>query len=150
MYPDGQNEPAAGRPTGGLWVSPTPETAGKRGNPRAFVVEPQPAVRAVLEYLLVREGYAVEAVAAVEAGLVTPGPALLVLADEDGGGLHVFESRDAAEDLRKAPLRAREPTGILAFLPKPFGVADVLRVVRAVRGFDGRRRERPRESPRTA
>ena len=144
MYPDGQNGSAAGRPNGGLWVTPTSETAEKRGIPRAFVVEPQPAVRAVLEYLLVREGYAVETVAAVEAGLVTPGPALLVLSDDDGRGLHVFESHDATKDLGRGTLRDREPTGILAYVPKPFGVADVLRVVRAVRRFDGRRSERPR------
>jgi len=35
--------------------------------------------------------------------------------------------------------------GIHAFLPKPFGVLDILRVVRAVGGFDARKQGPPRE-----
>jgi hypothetical protein len=68
----------------------------------------------------------------------------------DEGGLYVFESRDAAETLNGPPLGAQSSealsavTGIRAFVPKPFGAEDVLRVVRIVRGFDGRRRPRSR------
>jgi len=110
-------------------------------------VEPHPTVRVVLEYLLVREGYAVE-VGEVPFP-VAPGRALLLVAAADGSGLYAFVCENAAD----APA-AIEPgagsslenlsgtRGIEAFLPKPFGMEDVLRVVRLVDGFDGRRARR--------
>jgi hypothetical protein len=68
-----------------------------------------------------------------------------------GDGLYVFESRDAASTLEGLDPGAAPSletllgvTGIQAFVPKPFGAEDVLRVVRAVRGFDGRRRPHSR------
>ena len=141
MCPEGQRDLPVERPLGGFEGSPTPE------RPRAVIVEPHPAVCVVLEYLLAREGYSVEARG--EAPFAAPGPALMLVAADDG--LYVFESRDAA-----AILEGLDPgisssleifsgvKGIQAFVPKPFGARDVLRVVRAVRGFDGRRRPRPR------
>jgi hypothetical protein len=112
--------------------------------------EPHPAVRAVLEHLLLREGYAAE-VCGENRG-AAPGPALLLAGAEDGSGLHVFRTRDVAGALPRLSGRADLPGrpgleafGIHAFLPKPFGAADVLRVVWAVSGFDGRKKG-PRET----
>jgi hypothetical protein len=129
----------AERPLGGFEGPPTPE------RPRAVIFEPHPAVRVVLEYLLAREGYSVEARG--EEPFAAPGPALMLVAA--GDGLYVFESGDAAatlEGLDSGTSSSLETlpgvTGIQAFVPKPFGAGDVLRVVRAVRGFDGRRRPR--------
>ena len=141
MCPEGQRGLAEGSPLGDLRPSPT-----AKARARAVVREPHPAIRSVLEYLLSREGYAVEVVVGTAAA---PGPALALVSAGDGGGLYVFACGDAAEVVGPAP--AGDPldafpgaSGIRAFLPKPFGAADVLRVVRAVDGFDGRRRERPR------
>lgn len=130
MYPQARSEqPTDGRPVPGLDGSRTPEKT-KASGPRALVVEPHPAMRVALEYLLSREGYRVESSA--EAPENTSGPALVFLSGSDGHGLHVFEA-DGAADVSSA-------TGILAFVPKPFGAADVLRVARAVSGFDGRKK----------
>lgn len=141
MYPEGQPDLPAKRPLGGFEAPPTPE------RPRAVIFEPHPAVRVVLEYLLAREGYSVEARG--EAPFAAPGPALMLVAA--GDGLYVFESRDAAETLEgmesvvpSSLETLRGVTGIQAFVPKPFGAGDVLRVVRAVKGFDGRKRPRSR------
>ena len=143
MYPEGQTGLPAERPPGGFGTSSTPE------RPRAVIVEPHPAVRAVLEYLLSREGYSVEG--GGETPTAAPGPALMLVAA--GDGLYVFESRDAAGALGALHPEPSLETfagvgGIKAFVPKPFGAEDVLRVVRAVRGFDGRRRPRPRKKAR--
>lgn len=152
MYPDGWREAPVERPTEALDGTATPGIPQPPAVSRAVIVEPNPAVRSVLEYLLVREGFRTEAHAealfAVE-GLVEPGPALLLVAAGDGGGLHVVESRDAAVTLAEMSAAARaspgDPSGaagIRAFLPKPFGASDVLRVVRAVGGSDGHGRDR--------
>ncbi len=143
MFPEGQRGLVKGSPRGGPEVRPVGEF---RGVGRAVVREPHPAIRGALEYLLSRQGYDVE-VAGVAA--VEPGPALVLVSAGDGGGLYVFECGDAAEILERASgddsLEAFSGvTGVRAFLPKPFGADDVLRVVRAVDGFDGRRRERSR------
>ena len=147
MCPEGQIDLPAERPVGGF------ERLSLLKTSRAVIVEPHPAVRAVLEYLLAREGYAVETWEV--ASHVAPGPTLLLIAAEDGSGLHVVESLDAAETLAQLPRDERASpkalsgvTGIQAFIPKPFGAGDVLRVVRAVRGFDGRRRPRSRKQAR--
>ena len=139
MYPEGQTGLPAERPRGGFEGPPTPE------RPRAVIFEPHPAVRAVLEYLLARDGYSVESSGA----LAREGPALMLVAA--GDGLYVFESRDAAETLEALDPRVASSfetlcgvTGIQAFVPKPFGAGDVVRVVRVVRGFDARRRPRSR------
>jgi DNA-binding response OmpR family regulator len=120
-------------------------------------VEPHPAVQAVLEHLLLREGYAVETRGdASEAALrQTPGrtPVLLLVGAENGDGLYVFQTRDVAGVLA-ALLGGAEVSqcsnlsafGIHAFVPKPFGIVDILRVVRAVGGFDGRKKGPPRKS----
>jgi hypothetical protein len=141
VYPEGQSDLPAERPVGGFERSSTPKTF------RVVIVEPHPAVRVVLEYLLAREGYTVET--REEASCAAPGPTLLLIAAEDGSGLHVFESGNAAETLAQLPRGDRASpgalsgvTGIHAFVPKPFGTGDVLRVVRAVSGFDGRGRVR--------
>ena len=144
MCPERQRDLPPERPVGGFERSSTTP-----GISRAVIVEPHPSVRAVLEYLLAREGYTVEARG--EAPVAAPGPALLLVAAEDGSGLYVFESRNAAETLEGLPLDVRTSpetlsgvTGIQVFVPKPFGAGDVLRVVRAVRGFDERKRMRSR------
>ena len=115
------------------------------GAPRAVISEPHPAVRAVLEHLLLREGYAVEVCG--EDRETAPGPVLLLVGAEDGSGLYVFRTRDAAGALARLSGGAGLPGGsdlkafgIHAFLPKPFGAADVLRIVWVVGGFDGRRK----------
>ncbi len=115
------------------------------GAPRAVIREPHPAMRAVLKHLLLREGYAVEVCG--EDREAAPGPTLLLAGAEDGSGLYMFRTRDAAGalprlsggvDLPGEP--GLEAFGIHAFLPKPFGSADVLRVVWAVGGIDGRKK----------
>ena len=118
---------------------------GFRGTPtrgpsrrRAVIVARSPILSVALEHLLVREGYEVGAPEAFS------GPVML-LAGAPNGGFHVFETRDPAGavaeisngELRGAPSRA---TGVHAFLPEPFGAWDVVRVVRAVGGFDGRKK----------
>ena len=71
----------------------------------------------------------------------------MILFAGDGDGLHVFESRDVAGALAdlhdgSGPVRGnRSPAlGVHAFVPRPFGVADVLRAAQVVGGFDRRRR----------
>lgn len=121
-----------------------------------MIVEPHPAVQAVLEHLLVREGYAVEACG--EASGVAPGqtPALLLVGAGNGDGLYVFRTRDVAGVLvaltggEGLSGRSHLPTfGIHAFVPKGFGIVDILRVVRAVSGFDERKKAPPRKKPRS-
>lgn len=128
---------------------------------RAVIIEPHPVVRAVLEHILVREGYIVEALdepatgepAAGASGSPArpgPGPALLLVSLKVHDGLYVLQSREPAVALesfsRAEGCRIGEPelsaaaTGMHAHLPRPFGAEDVLRAVRAVSGFDGRRR----------
>lgn len=110
-------------------------------------MEPHPTVRVVLEYLLTREGYAVKVGEAPFP--VAPGRALLLVAATDGGGLYAYVSDNAAEaraEIEPGTAGSFEnlsgTRGIEAFLPKPFGMEDVLRVVRLVDGFDGRRARR--------
>lgn len=143
MCPEGQRGLPKERPPGALEQLPTLEP---RSASRALVVEPHPAVRTVLEYLLTREGYAVETFTPGEPVVTTPGPALLLVAGDDDG-LHVFLTGNADESLGGFVTGTPSSlgtfsgaTGIRAFLPKPFGIADVLRVVRVVGDFDGRRR----------
>ncbi len=119
-----------------------------------MIYEPHPAVRAVLEHLLLREGYAVEVCG--EGREAASGPALLLAGAEDGSGLYIFRTQDAAGALPRLSggvdlpgVPGLKAFGIHAFLPKPFGAADVLRVVCAVGGFDGRKKgPRRTEGPR--
>lgn len=91
---------------------------------------------------MVREGYAVELLE--RDSTVSPGPALLLLGDEDRSGLYVLKVRDVAAamkeffagELLENPYPRTE--GIRAFLPIPFGSKDVLKVVRAVSDFGTR------------
>jgi hypothetical protein len=136
VYPEGQPDLPARRPDGGFEVRQPPKG-------RAVIFEPHPAVRVALEYLLSREGYSVDARG--EGPFAVAGPALMLVAVEDG--LYVFVSQDAAGTIEGLSPRILSPletlseiTGIRAFVPKPFGAGDVLRVVRMVKGFDGRRR----------
>lgn len=139
VYPEGRTDLPYERPVSGLGGAPTPR------KPSAVIVESDPAVRAALEYLLVREGYAVEA--RDEAPQASERPVLVLASDEEGHGLHVFKLHGAVTGVPRdggseAP---PEATGIRAFVPKPFGALDVLRVVRAVSGFDVRKKNRPKE-----
>ena len=105
---------------------------------RAVVAEPHPRSRAAIEHALLGEGYKL-----VDGG--TSEVSVLLFAGA-GDGLHVLEARDVAAALEVlsggpgalhgSPLAP----GIHAFVPRPFGVVDVLRVARAVDGFDCRRR----------
>ncbi|QIN77335.1 hypothetical protein GBA65_01075 [Rubrobacter marinus] len=109
---------------------------------RAVVAEPCPRLRAAIEQALRGEGYRV-----VDGGLPGGSEGTVILLAGDGDGLHVLEARDVAGALvdlcggQGMPRGVKSPAlGIHAFLPRPFGAADVLRVARAVGGFDPRRR----------
>lgn len=129
-----------GRPVSGLEGTPTSEVRPEsrlepRPEPRRAVVsEEQFAVRAVLERLLRREGYAVE----VWGGSLppAPGPALVLVAE--AGGLHVLAARDVGgfspPGVEGSEDGWKPPDGEHVFVPKPFGVGDVLRAVREVDG----------------
>jgi hypothetical protein len=115
------------------------------------IFESHLAVRVVLEYLLLREGYSVDSRG--EAPFAVAGPAHVLVGDE--AGLYVFVSGNVVgtikgldPELSYSPGTFAEVIGIRVFVPKPFGAGDVLRVVRAVRGFDGRRRPRSRKQAR--
>jgi CheY-like chemotaxis protein len=121
------------------------------------IVEPHPAVQAVLEHLLIREGYAVEAFgeaseAAPEQLLFPTLPVLLLVGAENGDGLYVFRTRDVAGVLAALDGDS-EPSegdlsiefnlsafGIHAFVPKPFGILDIVQIVHEVGDFDERRK----------
>lgn len=138
-----QRDRSWGRSFSGCDGSPTP-----RVRRRAVVAEQHPAVQAVLEHLLVCEGYEVWCPRKALEELL--GPVLLLVGSEEG--LHVLETRDVAgilaEALPGADLLHRfisRADGIRAYVPKPFGASDVLRVVWAVSGFDSRKRS-PRKT----
>ncbi len=170
MYSKVQRDRSLERPEEGL-VGPSPfkpkRISGAHSSPeitrreRAIIVEPHPAVQAVLEHLLLREGYLVEAFGKVsEASLgqtsVLAPPVLLLVGAGNGDGLYVFRTRDVAAvlavlDGEPEPSEAVLPAGcnlsafgIHAFVPKPFGIVDILRVVRAVGDFDERKKEPPK------
>lgn len=116
---------------------------------RAVVAEPHPRSRAAIEHALIGEGYRV--VDGDEPGAHDDEAPVLLLAGS-GDGLHVLEARDVAGALAgisggPGPVRGdgSPALGIHAFVPRPFGVADVLRVARAVSGFDCRRRRTPED-----
>lgn len=105
-----------------------------------MVAEPHPRSRAAIEHVLTREGYKL-----VRGEEAYEEPVLLFAGA--GDGLHILEARDVAGALERlsevsGPSRGETSfaLGIHAFVPRPFGVADVLRVARAVEGFDCRRR----------
>lgn len=105
-----------------------------------MVAEPCPRSRVAIEHALLREGYEL-----VDGEGASEAPVLLFAGA--GDGLHVLEARDVSGALKDildspGPLRRHGSValGIHAFVPRPFGVADVLRVARAVEGFDCRRR----------
>lgn len=109
---------------------------------RAVVAEPHPRLRVAIEHALISEGYRL---ACGESFGGSEEPVILFAGDVDG--LHVFESCDVAGALAdlydgSGPVRGnRSPAlGVHAFVPRPFGVADVLRVAQVVGGFDNRRR----------
>ena len=114
--------------------SPEPVFQGRR----AVVVEPHVRSRTAIEHALLGEGYG------LVDGEFSGTPVLLFAGARDG--LHVLEARDVAavlEGLSGGPGGLHGPPlapGIHAFVPRPFGIADVLRVARAVDGFDCRRR----------
>lgn len=144
MTPERQRVQASGK----LYADPSgpSPSISSLSKPRAVVVEEHPAVRAVLEHWLCREGYEVDCWHEVRIAESKPGPALMLIGAGERGGLYIFESCDAAEtleDLRNRSEPQREPwasaVGIHVFIPQPFGIADVLRIVRAVGSFDGRK-----------
>jgi CheY-like chemotaxis protein len=117
------------------------------------IVEWHPAVQAVLEHMLLQEGYTVKTYG--EAAQVAPerAPVLLLVSAKEGDGLYVFRTHDVSGVLAMLSEGANlsGPTlsafGIYAFLPKPFGIVDILRIVCAVGGFDGRKTGLPRKKP---
>ncbi|MBA4116564.1 MAG: hypothetical protein H0X71_09070 [Rubrobacter sp.] len=142
-------------------VHPSPEITRRE---RAIIVEPHPAVQAVLEHLLLREGYLVEAFGKFSAALpgqtpVLAPPVLLLVGTGGGDGLYVFRTRDVAGVLAaldgEPELSEIVPSagwdlsafGIHAFVPKPFGIVDILRVIRAVGDFDERKKGPPKGLP---
>lgn len=164
MYSEVQRDRSLERPDEGLAGSSPlklERTPGARPSPetmwgdRAIIVEPHPAVQAVLEHLLLWEGYVVETFGEPSKALPDPSPGLtlpilLLVGEESGDGLFVFRTRDVAGVL--AALNGGPPNvfnlsafGIHAFVPKPFGIVDILRVVRAVGGFDERKQGSPRK-----
>ena len=103
-----------------------------------------PRLRSAIEQALLGEGYRVVHGESL-GGLEEP----VILFAGSGDGLHVFEAYDVAGAL--AALREGSGSGppsgdgspalgVHAFVPSPFGAADVLRVAGAVGGFDRRRR----------
>ncbi len=109
---------------------------------QAVVAEPCPRLRAAIEHALRGEGYRV-----LDGSLSSDSEEPVILLAGDGDGLHVLEARDVAGalmDLCGSPGMLRgegsPALGIHDFVPRPFGAADVLRVARAVGGFDPRRR----------
>lgn len=158
VYPDGWREAPAKRPTWALDRPATPEISRRPGVPRdlyrAIIVEPNPAVGSVLEYLLAREGFLTEvheevrpAVESVQAGLADgrSGQESFLLFVAAGDGLYIARSRDAVAALEETSRATRTPfagqsgaTDIRAFVPKPFGARDVLWAVRTVSGSDER------------
>jgi CheY-like chemotaxis protein len=123
-----------------------------RGTRRALVIDRNPVVQASLEHILAQERYEVEAPQDGASVSYHPGPVLCLVGARDESGLHVFTAPDTAPAILDLPVsRTGERAssgrdGIRAFIPKPFGIADVLRVVWAVGGFDGRRRTRAGEA----
>ena len=106
-----------------------------------MVAEPHLRSRVAIEHALVHEGY--KLVDEEEASSEAP----VLLFAGAGDGLHVLEARDVTGALKNifespGPLRSDGAValGIHAFVPRHFGVTDVLRVARAVEGFDCRRR----------
>ena len=95
---------------------------------------------------MVREGYLVETrEKAGDYPRPGPGAALLLVSLRTDDGLYVLETGDLAGTLDMLAQVGQQElsaaaTGMHAYLPRPFGVEDVLRAVRAVSGFDGRRR----------
>lgn len=144
----GKHPLPASRETGfppGAIDTPRPRFPGRR----AVVAEPHPRSRAAIEHVLVREGYRL-----VRGEEASEAPVLLFAGA--GDGLHILEARDvdgALRDIFEAPgpLRGEGSValGIHAFVPRPFGVADILRVARAVEGFDCRRRTPETQAPRS-
>lgn len=109
---------------------------------QAVVAEASPRLRAAIEHALRGEGYRV-----VDGERVGGSEEPVILLVGAGDGLHVFEARDVAgalSDLCESPGTLRgegsPALGIHAFVPRPYGAADILRVARAVCGFDRRRR----------
>lgn len=143
MQSNSQKGPAANRSAGGFGRSSGPGV--HKTVLRTVILEDHPAIGAALEYLMLREGYAVELLG--EGASATPGPALLLVGARDRSGLYVFKVRDAAValgnlfeddflDLLEDPYARTE--GIRAFVPIPFGSKDVLGVVRTVGEFETR------------
>ena len=126
-----------------LMKPPSPERRGPTTpDRRAVVAEPHPRLRIAIEHALLGEGYRV-----VDGEPFGDSEEPVILFAGSGDGLHVFEARDVAGALAdlgegSGPLRGnRSPAlGVHAFVPRPFGVTDVLRAARAVGGFDRRRR----------
>ena len=115
---------------------PAPTPPGRR----ALVAQTHPRLRVAIEHALLGEGYEL-----VDGPWAASGAPVLLFAGA-GDGLHVLKARDVAaalEGLSGGPGALHGSSlapGIHAFVPRPFGVADVLRVARAVNGFDCRRR----------
>jgi DNA-binding response OmpR family regulator len=134
-------------------IRPVPESrpVHEAQQGRAVIVERHPAVQAVLEHTLLQEGYAVKTYG--EAAQVTPerAPVLLLVGAENGEGLYVFRTHDVSGVLATLSEGANlsgstlSTFGIHAFLPKPFGIVDILRIICAVAGFDGRKKGSPRK-----
>ncbi len=106
---------------------------------RAVVAESHPRLRVAIEHALLGEGYE------LVDGPPSASEAPVLLFAGAGDGLHVLEARDVADALDglsggPGALHGALAPGIHAFVPRPFGVADVLRVARAIDGFDYRRR----------
>jgi hypothetical protein len=109
---------------------------------QAVVAEECPRLRAAIEHALRGEGYRV---LDGEPAVGSKEPVVLLVGA--GDGLHVLEASDVAGALSdlcesSGSLRGEgsPALGIHAFVPRPYGAADVLRVARTVCGFDRRRR----------
>ncbi len=113
-------------------------------NKVVYLVEDDPDIRQLLEYLLAEEGYSVRAFGTVQSfkeSLPFGSPNLFILDImlPDGNGIEVSEQLRASSDTREVPIllmsadhgKVNKPTpaSVNEFIAKPFDIDDLLQRV---------------------